>query len=201
MANEFVGLSVEVQLSNGLIVSGIVADINQKSQQLILHNATININNIKQFSKMYTIQNTDIKDLQLTSDKKINNVNTNSLTSPTSNYSKLQVPPPQAQAQPQLASSAILSPRLLPMYGSSTNLNPSLIPMNNILPLGGIPPAPNSTDLNSLLFKKGNNNTDVTNNTVSQTKPYMVDDEDEDVLRSPITKQNSLPYADPAIVS
>lgn len=199
MANEFVGLSVEVQLSNGLIVSGIVADINQKSQQLILHNATININNIKQFSKMYTIQNTDIKDLQLTSDKKINNVNTNSLTSP--NYSKLQVPPPQAQAQPQLASSAILSPRLLPMYGSSTNLNPSLIPMNNILPLGGIPPAPNSTDLNSLLFKKGNNNTDVTNNTVSQTKPYMVDDEDEDVLRSPITKQNSLPYADPAIVS
>jgi len=38
MANEFLGLSVEVQLSNGLIVSGVVADINQKNQQLILHN-------------------------------------------------------------------------------------------------------------------------------------------------------------------
>jgi len=202
MANEFVGLSVEVQLSNGLIVSGIVADINQKSQQLILQNATININNIKQFSKIYTIQNTDIKDLQLTSDKKVNNVNSNPLTSPTSNYAKLQAPPPQPQAQPQLASSAILSPRLLPMYGSSANINPNLISINNILPLGGIPPAPNSTDLNSILLKKGNNNSnEVTNNVVSQTKPYMVDDEDEDVLRSPITKKNSLPYADPAIVS
>jgi len=31
-------LSVEVQLSNGLIVNGIVEDINQKSQQLILRN-------------------------------------------------------------------------------------------------------------------------------------------------------------------
>ncbi|KAG4097071.1 YjeF N-terminal domain-like protein [Neocallimastix lanati (nom. inval.)] len=198
MANEFVGLSVEVQLSNGLIVNGIVEDINQKSQQLILRNATLNINNIKQFSQRYIIQNTEIKDLQLTSDKKIDNVNTNPLTSPSSNYSKLQAPPPQAQAPPQLASSAILSPQLLPMYGSSNNLNPNLIPINNILPLAGIPPAPNGSDLNSFLLKNGNGSTDVTNNTINQAKPYIVD---EDVLRSPMTKQNSVPYADPAIVS
>jgi len=195
MANEFVGLSVEVQLSNGLIVNGIVADINQKSQQLILHNATLNINNIKQFSKMYIIQNTEIKDLQLTSDKKINNVNANALASPTSNYTKLQAPPAQAQSQTQ-----ILSPTLLPMYGSSANLNPNIIPMNNILSIGGIAATPNNTNLNSLLFKKSNSTTEVQNNTSTQTKPYMVDDDDDD-LRSPTIKQKSAPYVDPAIVS
>jgi len=84
------------------------------------------------------------------------------------------------------------------MYGSSNNLNPNLIPINNILPLAGIPPAPNGSDLNSFLLKNGNGSTDVTNNTINQAKPYIVD---EDVLRSPMTKQNSVPYADPAIVS
>jgi len=200
MASEFVGLSVEVQLSNGLIVTGVVADINQKSQKLILHNATLNINNIKQFSKIYIIQNTDIKDLQLISDKKVNNVNNNPL-SPTSSYAKLPTAPtPPAQPQPQLSSTSIISPQLLPMYGSSTNLNhnPNIIPINNILPLGGIAAPPsNGTNLNSVLFKKGNNNNDVTK--MPQSKPYMDDDEDEDAL--PTIKQNNVPYADPAIVS
>jgi len=198
MANEFVGLSVEVQLSNGLIVTGIVADINQKSQQLILHDATLNINNIKQFLKSYTIQNTDIKDLQLTSDKKINNANPNNLTSPSSSYAKLQAVPP-AQPQSQLSQASLVSPTLLPMYGSSANLNhnPNIIPINNILPLGGIQPTPNGTNLNSLLFKKGNINTEIANNPNVATK-YIVDD---DALRSPAIKQNSVPYADPAIVS
>lgn len=161
--------------------------------------ATININNIKQFSKKYTIQNTDIKDLQLISDKKINNVNNNPL-SPTSSYAKLPTAPtPPAQPQPQLSSTSIISPQLLPMYGSSTNLNPNIIPINNIMPLGGIAAAApsNSTNLNSVLFKKSNNNNEVTK--MAQSKSFIDDDEDEDAL--PTIKQNNVPYADPAIVS
>ena len=70
-----------------------------------------------------------------------------------------------------------------------------------MLPLGGIAtaPPPNDANLNSILFKKGNNNVDVTK--VSQSKPYIVDEEDEDTLASPTIKQNSVPYVDPAIVS
>jgi len=197
MANEFLGLSVEVQLSNGLIVSGVVADINQKNQQLILYNATLNINNIKQFSKTCTIQNTDIKDLQLTSDKKINNANTSNLSSPTSNYPNAAAPPP-GQPQQQLSSTSLISPQILPMYGSSANLNPNVIPVNNMLPLGGIAATPNGAALNSVLFNKGNSSTEITNNA---SQPKYLDDDEEDALRSPTIKQNSVPYADPAIVS
>ncbi|ORX55256.1 YjeF N-terminal domain-like protein [Piromyces finnis] len=200
MANEFLGLSVEVQLSNGLIVNGVVADINQKSQQLILHNATLNINNIKQFSKVYIIQSTDIKDLQLTSDKKVNNVNTSNLSSPTSNYPNVQTAPPPVQPQPQLSSSSLISPQILPMYGSSTNLNPNVIPINNMLPLGGIPANPNGGNLNNALFNKSNSSTEINKNN-TQNKSFLDDDEEDETLHSPTTKQNNVPYIDPAIVS
>jgi len=67
-----------------------------------------------------------------------------------------------------------------------------------MLPLGGIAATPNGAALNSVLFNKGNSSTEITNNA---SQPKYLDDDEEDALRSPTIKQNSVPYADPAIVS
>lgn len=102
MASEFVGLTVKVILSSGLIVTGYVSDINQKMQQLILDNATVTINNVNQSYPSYVVQSTEIKDLKITSDKRVK--------SPIQQYKKPQVQP------------TVLSPQIVPLYSPNINI-------------------------------------------------------------------------------
>ncbi|KAI8908348.1 YjeF N-terminal domain-containing protein [Gorgonomyces haynaldii] len=85
--DKFLGLNVEITLSNGIQVNGTVSDLDPKTQQLSLRDCVLSIHGMKQQLSRYTVQGTEIQDLHVIEPVKMKRQD--SVESPSANEAKI----------------------------------------------------------------------------------------------------------------